>query len=143
MLAGPVVSVCGGRGHGVTGAVDLGPPAVEAGEGARRGPPALVPTGEGSPQLMGALAGPDGGVYGGGEGHRDVLAPDPTKLVADLVPTAAEVAVVAWLAVHAEAHGAHIPHADPALASMVGMGGEGEGEVGAPAPTQVSGRSSG
>lgn len=49
-LAGPVVDVCGGgEGRGVAVVANLGPPAAEAEEGARGGPPALVPTGEGSP----------------------------------------------------------------------------------------------
>lgn len=83
---------------------------------------------------MGALAGPVGGVYEGGECRRDALAPDPAGLAADLVPPATEVVVAAPDSgvVSGSCGGARGSHPMPelAVASMEGRGGEGEVEVG-------------
>lgn len=104
----------------------------------------LVPIGEGSPQLMGVLAGLNGGFCRGGEGHRDALAPDLAELVMDLVPSAAEVVVVVPGRSYGGARGSH-PTPDPTVASMVCRGGErGRWRWGAlTPPTAVAVRSSG
>jgi hypothetical protein len=92
----------------VATALGAGVVSVDDREGAPGGPPALVPTWA-MPQLVAALAGPMGGIYGGGEGRGVALAPDPVGLAADVVLLSAEVvAAAAWpSSVPAEAHAAH------------------------------------